>query len=448
MQTMTPQQAMGTLKKWMLVDGFDVLIDYDKSRGCIIVDQQTGKGYLDMFSMVASNPLGMNHPAMIEDAFLKRMGRVAIQNPSNSDIYSAETAAFVEIFTRMGAGAAMKHLFLVAGGSVGVENALKVAFDWKVRKNFKKGYKEEKGHQVIHFTECFHGRTGYAVSLTNTDPAKTKYYPKFNWPRIANPKCAFPLEGENLRNTEKREVEAIAAIKKAIHDNKDDIAALIIEPIQGEGGDNHFRGEFFRALRQICDESEIFFVVDEVQTGVGMTGRFWAYQHFGIEPDAIAFGKKTQVCGCFVSSRVDEVENNCFAESSRINSTWGGNLVDMARCARYLEVIEKDRLTENAASVGAYALEKLVALQKEFKDTITNARGRGLFLAIDIKDPAVRPAIMKSAFANGMLVLPSGRCTIRLRPSLIVGRLEVDQAAEILSRSIRAAVASSPTVVV
>lgn len=447
MNRMTPQQAMTTLKKWMLVDGFDVLIDYEKSRGCTIVDQQSGRSFLDMFSMVASSPLGMNHPALTEKAFLERIGRAAIQNPSNSDIYSAETAEFVEIFTRLGAGPTMKHLFLVAGGSVAVENAIKVAFDWKVRKNLAKGL-GEKGTKVIHFKECFHGRTGYALSLTNTDPAKTKYYPKLGWPRIVNPKVVFPLNGENLRNVERLESEAVAAIKKEIHENKDDVAALIIEPIQGEGGDNHFRGEFLRALRQVCDESEVFFIVDEVQTGVAMTGRFWCYQHFGFEPDAVAFGKKTQVCGCLVSSRVDEVEKNCFVESSRINSTWGGNLVDMVRATRYLEVIEQHRLTENAATTGEYALERLEALQKEFPRTLTNARGRGLFMAVDVKEPSVRPAIMKAAFENGMLILPSGSSAIRLRPPLVAGKAEIDQAMEILAKSVRKVAAAVPAVAV
>ncbi|MBI3449435.1 MAG: L-lysine 6-transaminase [Acidobacteria bacterium] len=435
---MTPGRAMDVLRKWMLVDGFDVLIDFDKSRGCHIVDARNGRSFLDMFSMVASQPLGMNHPALTEPAFLEKIGRVAIHNPTNSDIYAADAAAFVERFTMMAAGSSMKHLFLVAGGTLGVENALKIAFDWKVRKNFARGYKEEKGHQVIHFKECFHGRSGYTLSLTNTDPSKTKYYPKFNWPRVSNPKVTFPLAGKNLAAVEKAEGEALAEIKTAIQQNKDDVAALIIEPIQGEGGDNHFRAEFFRSLRQICDESEVFFIVDEVQTGVALTGKFWAYQHYGFEPDAIAFGKKVQVCGALVSARVDEVEANCFRESSRINSTWGGNLVDMVRSTRYLEVIERDKLVENCATVGKYALSKLEGLQMEHPAVLTNARGLGLFMAIDVVDPAARPAIMKHAYDAGMLILPSGKQSIRFRPPVIAGKTEIDQACEILTKAVRA----------
>jgi L-lysine 6-transaminase len=435
---LTPNQAMEALKKHMLVDGFDVLIDFDKSRGNTIVDARTGRSYLDMFSMVASQPLGLNHPRMLEDEFVRRIGRVAIHNTTNSDIYNVDVAEFVHTFMTLAAPASMKHLFLVAGGSLGVENALKIAFDWKVRKNFKKGYKEEKGRQVLHFKECFHGRSGYTLSMTNTDPAKTKYFPKFDWPRIVNPKITFPLEGQNLRDVEAAEVQALSQIKQALHERKDDIAALIIEPIQGEGGDNHFRAEFFRALRQVCDESEVFFIVDEVQTGVALTGRMWAYQNFGFEPDAIAFGKKTQVCGCLVSARVDEVENNCFVESSRINSTWGGNTVDMVRSSQYLKIIHEEKLAQRAAGMGGPALEMLRGLQADQPGLFTNARGLGLFMAIDVTDAALRPALMKKVWDAGLLILPSGTRTIRFRPSLVVTMDELRQAVDILARMGRA----------
>ncbi len=446
MSGMNPNRAMETLKHWMLVDGFDVLIDYKKSLGCTIVDARTGKSYLDMFSMVASSPLGMNHPALTEPAFREKIGWAAIQNPSNSDIYSIETAELVEALTRLGAGPAMKHIFFVAGGSVAVENALKVAFDWKVQKNFAKGYSEEKGSKVIHFTECFHGRTGYALSLTNTDPAKTKWFPRFDWPRIPNPKITFPLEGANLEAVKRAEAAALDAIRKAVQEGRDDIAALVIEPIQGEGGDNHFRAEFFRELRRICDESEIFLIVDEVQTGIGMTGKFWCYEHFGFEPDAIVFGKKSQVCGILVSSRVDEVKNNCFAASSRINSTWGGNLVDMVRATRYLDVIGREGLVSNAATMGGYALQRLEELQDQFPDALTNARGRGLFLAFDLRDASLRPELLQGCFARGMLILPSGSRSVRLRPPMIAGKADIDRAAEILAGAAHAVAAARSTV--
>jgi L-lysine 6-transaminase len=152
---------------------------------------------------------------------------------------------------------------------------------------------------VIHFRQAFHGRLGYTLSLTNTDPIKHKYFPKFKWPRIHNPAIKFPLNEENLKKVQEEEQLALNQIKDAIKEYGHNIAALIIEPIQAEGGDNHFRKEFLVALREICDENEIMYIMDEVQTGIGLTGKMWAHEHF-VKPDIIAFGKKSQVCGILV----------------------------------------------------------------------------------------------------------------------------------------------------
>jgi len=441
---LAPDKAMDVLRKYMLVDGFDVLIDFDRSRGNTVVDARTGTAYLDMFSMVASQPLGFNHPALSEEPFRSQLLSAAINNTTNSDIYNAHAATFVDTFMSRVAPSYMKHLFLVAGGTLGVENAVKIAIDWKVRKNFGRGCKEERGQQVIHFRECFHGRSGYALMMTNTDPNKTRYFPRFPWPRITNPKITFPLEGENLKEVTRLEQQALSEIKKAITDNKDDIAALIIEPIQGEGGDNHFRPEFFRALRQVCDESEIFFIVDEVQTGIGLTGKMWGFEHYGVKPDAVTFGKKTQVCGVVVGPRVDEVADNAFKVSSRINSTWGGNNVDMVRATKYFEVIERDKLVDQVAALGTWALSRLGEMQKESGGALANARGRGLFMAIDLADPDLRPELLRRTFANGMLVLPSGSRSIRFRPSLNTTKEELQRAFEILARSLKEAGAARP----
>ncbi len=434
-------KVMQTLKRVMLVDGFDVVIDFEKSAGSRIVDARTGKSYLDMFTFVASHPLGMNHPRLVEPAFVQRLGRTAVNKPSNSDIYCPEMAEFVETFTSKAAPSWMKHLFLVSGGTLAVENAIKVAFDWKVRKNLARGA-GEKGSQVIHFRECFHGRSGYTLSMTNTDPSKTKYFPKFDWPRVENPKMIFPCEGKNLEAVQEAEGRALQALEAAVAQRGEDIAALILEPIQGEGGDNHFRPEFLAALRKFCNDHEIFFILDEVQTGMGMTGRWWAHETLGVEPDAIAFGKKSQVCGIAVGARVDEVEKNCFVEPSRINSTWGGNLVDMLRCARFIEIIEDEDLLDNAACRGNEAVQRLHELQSEVPDQITNVRGQGLFLAFDLADPSLRPRILERAFAHGLLVLPCGTRSIRLRPALNVTTAELDEAVEILGRSLKEVLAA------
>lgn len=431
----TPQNALDVLRRVMLIDGFEIVLDLEKSHGLTLIDAKSGDEYLDFYSFFASSPLGMNHPKLNTKEFREELILAAMTKPSNSDIYTLEMAKFVDTLCRLAMPEYFKHLFFVEGGTLAVENGLKAAFDWKVKKNFMKGYKEEKGQQVIHFRQAFHGRSGYTLSLTNTDPIKTDHYPKFNWPRITNPKLIFPVE-ENLDKIIKLEEQAINEIYDAIKNNKDDIAALIIEPIQGEGGDNFFRKEFFVKLREIADEEEILLIFDEVQTGVGLTGKMWAHEYF-INPDIMSFGKKLQVCGIMVSERIDEVEDNVLRVSGRINSTWGGNLTDMVRARKYLEIIAEDNLIENANIVGKYLLQRLLELQTEFPNLILQARGLGLMCAFDLPNPEIRKIFLTKLFENKMLMLGCGVSTIRFRPPLIITKEEVDKGIEIIRKSLR-----------
>ena len=425
-----------TIGKHMLADGMDQVIDLKKSHGSWLVDARDGKEYLDLFSMFASMPVGYNHPTLLENR--ERIAAAALNKITNSDIYSTQMAEFVDTVGRIAQPDYLPYSFYVEGGALGVENALKTAFDWKVRKNLAAG-KEEKGSKVIHFTECFHGRTGYTMSLTDSpDPRKTLYFPQFDWPRIDNPKLHFPLTDESLEQVLKAEATAINQIKSAVAENPDEIAALIIEPIQGEGGDNHFRGEFFQELRALADEHEFMLIYDEVQTGVGVTGKMWAHQLFNssARPDIIAFGKKMQICGIFAGERVDEVENNVFHESSRLNSTWGGNVVDMVRITLYLEIIAAENLVDQAATNGDYLVAKLHDIQADFDGLVSNVRGRGLFAAFDLPDGTARDNLADLIIAEGALILGSGKKAIRFRPHLNITREEIDLADDIIRRAI------------
>jgi L-lysine 6-transaminase len=374
---------------------------------------------------------------MTTPEFIKKMGELAINNPTNSDIYTVEMAEFVDTFGKYAVPKHFHHLFFIAGGALAIENGLKAAFDWKIRKNLEKG-KGKKGRQVIHFKDAFHGRTGYTLSMTNTfNVNKIKYFTKFNWPRIENPKIQFPLTDANLKDVKEREKQAVAEIRNAVAQNPDDIAALIIEPIQGEGGDNHFRKEFFQELRKLCDEHDMMFIVDEVQSGVGLTGKMWAYQHFDFEPDILAFGKKTQVCGIMVGNRIDEVKENVFVVPSRLNSTWGGNLVDMVRCQKYLEIIDEENLIKNAEIQGKRLLQGLEIMEKKYSQKISNVRGRGLMCAFDLLTPEKRDALKDKLYANHLLVLTCGSVTIRFRPPLNITSEEIDETLEIIEKTVK-----------
>jgi L-lysine 6-transaminase len=431
-----PSEVHSTLGRHMLADGFDIVVDLKKSHGSYIHDSRSNRELLDFFTFFASGAIGLNHPKLTTPEFLKKLSYVSVNKPSNSDVYSVEMAEFVETFSRIAQPSYLPYAFFIDGGALGIENALKASFDWKVRKNFAKGYSREVGTQVIHFKRAFHGRTGYTMSLTNTDPVKVNYYPKFQWPRIHNPILTFPLTEARLEQVKKEETMALEQIKKAITDFPDDIAALIIEPIQAEGGDNYFRKEFFLELRKICDESDIMFIVDEVQVGVGITGKMWAHQHF-VRPDMMVFGKKMHICGFVSSNRIDDVPENVFHTPSRLNSTFGGNLTDMVRATRILEVIEEERLVENARVVGEYLQRNLLALQTEFSELVSNVRGMGLFCAIDLDANLNRELLKDKAMEKGLILIGCGNRTIRFRPPLNLANAEVDEGIDIIRRCLK-----------
>ena len=432
---MNPKEARNNIDKHMLADGMSQIIDLNKSHGSWLVDARDSREYLDLFSMFASLSVGYNHPYLIDNK--ERLMSSAINKPTNSDVYSVEMAEFVSTMGRVAQPDYLPYAFYIEGGGLAVENALKTAFDWKVRKNLSAG-KGEKGSKIIHFKECFHGRTGYTMSLTDSpDPRKTLYFPQFDWPRIDNPKINFPLD-QNLDLVIEREKHAINQIKDAITNNPDEIAGLIIEPIQGEGGDNHFRKEFLAELRNLANESDFLLIYDEVQTGVGVTGNMWAHQAFGdaVRPDIISFGKKTQVCGIFGGKRLDEVDNNVFHESSRLNSTWGGSLVDMVRFTIYLEIIENEKLVQNASAVGEHLTSCLHSLQGNHDNLVSNARNRGLFGAFDLPNSDTRDKAINSISNEGAMMLGCGTRSIRFRPHLNITINELDQGFEMIDKAL------------
>jgi len=308
--------------------------------------------------------------------------------------------------------------------------------DWKVRKNLSAG-RGERGTEILHFERAFHGRSGYTMSLTNTDPRKTDYFARFPWPRVPAPSIDFSLaEPERSRDVIERERRSEARIREIVQRRQVDIAAIIIEPIQGEGGDNHFRGEWLRTLRRICDENETLLIFDEVQCGLGTTGRNWCCEHFDVRPDLLVFGKKAQACGVMAGPRFDEVRENVFRLPGRINSTWGGNLTDMVRATHYLQIIEREELVKNAAVVGQTLLEELNELSAS-EPIISGVRGRGLMLAFDLPDRELRERFYKGLFEIGLLAIRSGERSIRFRPSLDFPAAAIASVMEMLKEQCR-----------
>ncbi len=418
------------------VDGYDLVLDLTASSGSWLVDAVTEKRYLDLFSFFASAPLGINPPCVVEDReFMRELAAAAVNKPSNPDIYTIPYAKFVSTFARVLGDPVLPHLFFVDGGALAVENALKAAFDWKAQ---RLGLDERAVDdlQVMHLERAFHGRSGYTMSLTNTDPAKTARFPKFAWPRIPSPALRYPL-GEHARANREAERRALEAAEAAFRAANGKVACFIAEPIQGEGGDNHLSAGFLQAMQRLCHEHDALFVLDEVQSGCGITGTAWAYQQLGLQPDLVAFGKKTQVCGVMGGGRIGLVPNNVFTVSSRISSTWGGNLADMVRATRILETIESTGLLDSVARRGEYLRDGLEALATKYPTVVTNARGRGLMCAIDLPDTRLRDDVLRRMYRDHQVIaLPCGDRSLRVRPPLTITEEEIERALEALTRSV------------
>jgi L-lysine 6-transaminase len=430
------KSVVADLQQHVLVDGFRIVIDLKKSRGSKLVDAVTGRELIDLYGFYGSLPLGFNHPYFDRPAVQQELLEAARTKVANSDVYTTHYAEFVKTFHRVAGLPPLERYFFIDGGALAVENALKAAMDWKVRKNLAAG-RGERGTEILHFERAFHGRSGYTLSLTNTEPRKTEYFAKFSWPRVPAPSLDFALpESERMPDVARREKAAEARIREIIAERGHDIAAIIIEPVQGEGGDNHFRAEWFHTLRRICDESDILLIFDEVQTGLATSGRRWCCEHFGVVPDLLAFGKKTQVCGVMAGPRLDEVRDNCFRLPGRINSTWGGNLADMVRATFCLRVIEAEKLIDNAETMGRVFLSKLQQLARE-EPAITAARGRGLLLAFDLPDTATRDRFYKGLFETGLLAIRCGERSIRFRPVLDISAEVISAAMELLAEQCR-----------
>jgi L-lysine 6-transaminase len=431
--SLTPRQVIAEMQQHVLVDGFKIVFDPRNSRGSKLVDAATGRKWVDLYSFFASQPVGFNHPYFDRADVEEDLLQAAKVKLANSDVYSVQFACFVQAFTRVMGLKPLNRYFFIEGGGVAVENALKAAMDWKVRKNIEKG-RGDVGTEIIHFEQAFHGRTGYTLSLTNTDPRKTALYAKFPWPRIISPKLDFSLApSQRLLAVVEKERVAEAQIRETLNQRPNQIAAIIIEPIQGEGGDNHFRGEFLKKLREICDEHEILLIFDEVQTGMGLTGRNWCCEHFGVLPDLLVFGKKSQVCGVMAGPRLDEVKDNVFRLPSRINSTWGGNSTDAVRSTHFLEIIEQERLVENARIQGELFLAQLENLARRHP-TLSAVRGRGLMMAFSLPDTDTRDAFWKGVFDLGLLVIRCGNRSIRLRPMLDLNEDVIEESIRIMDQ--------------
>lgn len=405
----------------------------------------SGEEFLDLCGFLGTAPLSFDHPDLRDKTFLEQLGKAGFYRPSLSDFWPEVFAGFIEDFRQTAVPPYMNYLYFIEGGALAVENALKTAFDWKVKKNIANGSLKFPVSEkilpetcIIGFNYAFHGRSGYTLSLTKTsDPRKYQYYPRFDWFCVDPPVERYDNLGTivNLEEISRQTIQALSLLNEYLENHADSVAAIIIEPIQCEGGDRHIPVSFFKDLKTLTDQYGCLLIYDEVQTGFGSTGKMWAHEHFGKNaiPDLLSFAKKAQTSGIMASAtKLDEIKDHVFSDSeagkSRINSTWGGNLVDMLRCKQILKAIGSGHLLKNAEEIGEYFLNGLRDLCKQFSDLIENPRGRGMVLAVDAISPYTKKSLWDAFYHEKLLCLTCGIKTVRFRPHLDLKKTDVNEA--------------------
>jgi 4-aminobutyrate aminotransferase / (S)-3-amino-2-methylpropionate transaminase len=416
--------------------------DSRKSLGNFLVDVD-GNVLLDVYGHIAAVPIGYNHPALMDAWKSGAFDWAAGFRPALGIMPPPE---WVEIVEKIGAvaPAGLPRLVTVTTGSEAVENAFKAAFiAFMRRRRGGASWSEDDARlcmtnaqpgvnslKILSFEGGFHGRSLGALSATRSKAIHKLDVPAFAWPVVPFPAAKFPLN-ENVHENSQLEAACLQAVGEAL-DADPDIAALIVEPIQGEGGDRHASPAFFRALRELLSARGVYFIVDEVQTGAGATGTFWAHEAWGLSdpPDFVTFSKKMQIGGFFYR------EEHAVPETYRIFNTYLGDPLRGAQLAVILDVIAKDGLVAHTKRTGDKLLAGLLELQSRYSDVLSQARGVGTHCAIDVKDTATRDAIIGRVRQKGLEAGGSGDRSIRFRPPLVFGSRHVSLALELLDAAV------------
>jgi 4-aminobutyrate aminotransferase len=367
-----------------------------KGSGCYFYDID-GNKFLDFGSQIATNPLGYNDPEL-KEVVKKHIAFHPIKY-AGQDFALKQHAELLEELMSI----TPKHLnsaMLVNSGAEAVENCLKLAL--RKQQNAKFG---------VAFLGAFHGRTLGALSCTSSNPIYKKNY--------------LFIHMKHLPFNE----AALDYLDMIIDDAKDpsEIGFVIVEPIQGEGGYNVASQKLMKGLREITKESGIPFIVDEVQSGMGRTGKWWAYEHYDVTPDVMSAAKALQVGAAVVNKSWEPEEGS-------ISSTWGGgHVLDMALGIKTIEIIKRDKLINHNRIVGEYMLKQLHEIEG-----IMNVRGKGLMVAFDMPNKNMRNNLVVECLRHGLVVIGCGDKGIRLIPPYIVEKDDIDKALAIIRHGVKA----------
>ncbi|XP_022910109.1 4-aminobutyrate aminotransferase, mitochondrial [Onthophagus taurus] len=433
------KEMLCELNKVQYAGAVQFFTDLDKSMGNYIVDAD-GNTILDCYTQIASMPLGYNYPSLFnvfkdESKMKILLNRVAlgVYPPVNWHNYINNVLMSV-------APKGLKNVQTQMCGTCANEQAFKNIFIWHANqsRSGSKGFTEEELKTsmlnkppgcpqvaILSFEGGFHGRTTGSLSATRTKPIHKLDFPLLShWPAAKFPQYKYPLDEHKCENLaeDKKCLAQVEDIIEKQRKNGCPVAGVIIEPIQSEGGDNEASPEFFKELQKICKKNKIAFLIDEVQTGCGATGKMWCHEWFDLPlpPDIVCFSKKMQFGGYY---HTEEMRPD---QPYRVFNTWMGDPARLFILEEVINVIQTERLLDSVEVVGCYTKCGLSELCKEFPNIINSARGRGLLLAVNAKDTKTRDTILSKLKSKGVLVGGCGSLSVRLRPALIFQKNHAD----------------------
>ncbi|KAI1375889.1 4-aminobutyrate aminotransferase [Hypoxylon crocopeplum] len=414
----------------------NMIADYTKSAGNYIVDPD-GNALLDVYAQIASIPVGYNNPALGKTAKSLDMVTALINRPALGNFPSHDWADVLETGVLKVAPKGLNQVFTGMAGSDANETAYKAAFMWR-RQRDRGGpaveFTEEEMESsmlnqtpgaselsILSFKTAFHGRLFGTLSTTRSKPIHKLDIPAFDWPHATFPLLKYPLE-EHAEENAQAEADSLAEVEHLIKNYHVPPCAVVVEPIQSEGGDNHASPAFFRGLRALTKKHGILLIVDEVQTGVGATGKFWAHEHWDLPdpPDMVTFSKKAQTAGYYYGD--PSLRPN---KPYRQFNTWMGDPARALLFRAIIDVIQTHDLVTNTARVGDYLFSKLEELSKKYPGQFENLRGKGQGTFIAFDNPK-RDEFLKKAKKFGVNIGGSGESAVRLRPMLIFEKHHAD----------------------
>lgn len=428
------------LGRYVIATPHEFVVDLEKCEGMYLATVD-GQRIFDWAGYYGSKLIGHNHPRLYEPEYVTRLARAANNKVANPDFLTPECLEYYRMVYRL-APESMKgdglEVYAVNSGAEAVENMMKYLVSKFNLKRQNKGL-PTGNRRFLYFDQAFHGRTVFALGVTQTiDPVATKDFHGLT--NTGNIKLPFPSYNSDW-TTEENLAQAhasLAQVEGALRLMSDEVVGIIVEPIQGAGGQRVALPEFFQGLSRLAHEHDIFLAFDEVQTGLGATGKMWGIDHFDLPypPMAIASGKKFGTGLVYMLEPLEDI--------GVLDSTWGGTLADMVRVVQEIKIVEEEGLVEAARLNGEYLAQKLRELSAKYPDHMFNVRGLGLYQGVSLADGALKGRIIETALQEqNLLLLGAGTRSIRTRPNLNVTRADIDEFAKRFDATIASVIAHS-----